>query len=225
MNTPTHLIFGLAVFGKPDAAKVTAAALAGAIIPDLSLYVLAGVHLLVLGTDPQVVFGELYFSDAWQSVFRVDNSFPLWGLGLGLAIALRSPWAIALCGAALLHLLFDFALHNDDARAHFWPLTNWVFHSPVSYWDPNYYGRVAGVVEIVASLVLCVLLWRRFPPDYRPRHNSRLIRLAETAVGALSWSAQFLLWMVRNKMRSFIVLLAATQAVPGILFAVMFSGN
>ncbi|WP_245540885.1 hypothetical protein [Octadecabacter antarcticus] len=30
MNTPAHLIFGLAVFGKADASKVTAAALAGA---------------------------------------------------------------------------------------------------------------------------------------------------------------------------------------------------
>lgn len=41
MNTPAHLIIGLAAFGKPGAPRVTAAALAGAMIPDLSLYLLA----------------------------------------------------------------------------------------------------------------------------------------------------------------------------------------
>lgn len=162
MNTPAHLIFGLAAFGKVDAPWVTAAALAGAMIPDLSLYLMAGVHLLVLGTDPQVVFGQLYFSDLWQSVFRIDNSIVLWGIGLGLAIALRSGWGIALCGAALLHLGLDFLLHHDDGRAHFWPISNWIFQSPVSYWDPAHYGRIVGVVEIIASLLACVWLWRRF---------------------------------------------------------------
>ena len=48
----------------------------------------------------------------------------------------RSAVLIALFSAALVHLTLDFPLHNDDARAHFWPLTNWKFTSPVSYWDP-----------------------------------------------------------------------------------------
>ena len=69
---------------------------------------------------------------------------------------------IVLCGAALLHLGFDFLLHNDDGRAHFWPLSNWVFQSPVSYLDPDHYGNIAGAVEVAASLLCCGLLWRRF---------------------------------------------------------------
>jgi len=48
MNTPAHLIFGLAAFGDPARKAVTAAALAGALIPDASLYLMAGAHLLVL---------------------------------------------------------------------------------------------------------------------------------------------------------------------------------
>jgi len=162
MNTPAHLIFALAAFGKPDMPKVTVAAFAGALIPDLSLYLLAGTHLLILNTDPQVVFGQMYFSDAWQSIFRVDNSFVLWGAGLALAFVVRAPWAIALCGAALLHLALDFPLHHNDGRAHFWPLSNWVFASPVSYWDRSHYGGIVGPIEIGAALVLCLLLWRRF---------------------------------------------------------------
>ena len=80
MNTPAHLIFGLAAFGKREKAAVTAAALAGALIPDLSLYLLSGWHLLILGTSPDVVFGQLYFSDGWQSLFRIDNSMILWAV-------------------------------------------------------------------------------------------------------------------------------------------------
>ena len=98
MNTPAHLIFGLTAFGRPGRPGVTGAALAGGLIPDLSLYILAGTHLLVLGTEPRVVFGELYFSQAWQSIFRVDNSFILWGIGLALALMAKAPWAIALTG-------------------------------------------------------------------------------------------------------------------------------
>lgn len=162
MNTPAHLIFGLAAFGKADAPKVTAAALAGAIIPDLSLYLLAGTHLMVLGTDPNIVFGEMYFSDAWQSIFRVDNSFIVWGGLLAVGLILRSAWVIALAGAALLHIGLDFPLHHDDGRAHFWPVTNWIFESPVSYWDRDHYAGVVAPVEITVSLLLCAVLWRRF---------------------------------------------------------------
>lgn len=162
MNTPAHLIFGLAAFGKPDAPKVTGAALIGAMIPDASLYLLAGVHLLIIGTDPQVVFGQLYFSDAWQAVFRVDNSIVLWGIGLAFAIWGRTTWGKALCGSALIHLGLDFLFHVDDGRAHFWPLSTWVFESPVSYWDPNHYGRTVGTIEVLMSALVCIWLLRRF---------------------------------------------------------------
>jgi len=162
MNTPAHLIFGLTAFGRADSASVTAAALVGSLIPDLSLYLMAGTYLLLLDTPPRVVFGELYFSDAWQSVFRIDNSFVLWGIALILGVMARAPVIIALCGAALLHLLLDFPLHHDDGRAHFWPISDWIFASPVSYWDIGHYGGIVGPIEIGLSLAFCALLWRRY---------------------------------------------------------------
>ena len=162
MYTPTHLILGAAVFGRPDAPKVTAAALAGALIPDLSLYLLAGTHLLVLGTDPQIVFGQLYYSDAWQSIFRIDNSFLVWGFVVALGLALRKAWLVALAGAAFMHIGLDFPLHHDDGRAHFWPITNWIFESPVSYWDPGHFGAILTPIEILGSWGVSVFLWQRF---------------------------------------------------------------
>ncbi len=162
MMTQTHLIFGLAAFGRPQNAKVTTAALIGSFIPDLSLYAMAGWHLRVLGTSPNVVFNELYFSEAWHSIFRIDNSIILWGIALGLAIMAKSKIAIALCGAAMLHLALDFPLHHDDGRAHFWPITSWIFESPVSYWDRNHFGHVVSPIEILVSLVACVYAFRKW---------------------------------------------------------------
>ncbi len=162
MNTPAHLIFGLTAFGKANQTAVTAAAFAGALIPDLSLYSLVAWHQFVLGTDLRIVFGELYFSEAWQRIFRIDNSMVLWGIALVLGVMWRAPVMIALCGAALLHLVLDFGFHHDDGRAHFWPISNWIFESPVSYWDPRHYGTYVGMAEIAAALACCVVLWRRF---------------------------------------------------------------
>lgn len=161
MNTPAHLIMGAAAFGKPLETRVTLAALLGATIPDASLYALAGWELFVKGTPGDIVFGQLYFSDAWQQIFAVDNSFILWGIALGFALWFRSTWAIALSGAALLHIGFDFPLHNEDARMHFWPLTDWKFYSPISYWDSESGAQVVGVLELTAVVLMTAyLLWR-----------------------------------------------------------------
>ena len=56
MNTPAHLIIGLAAFGKPGRPVVTGAALAGALLPDLSLYLLTGWHMWVVGTTAEIIF-------------------------------------------------------------------------------------------------------------------------------------------------------------------------
>jgi len=69
---------------------------------------------------------------------------------------------IAFAGAGLLHLALDFPLHNDDARAHFWPATDWRFISPVSYWDLRHFGGIIGPIEMAMSLLCLGGLWRRF---------------------------------------------------------------
>lgn len=163
MNTPAHLIFAATAFARRDQWKVNIAAVLGGFAPDLSLYAMAGVSLFVLQIDPQVVFGQLYFSDGWQLVFSIDNSFVLWGVGLAMAWYVKSPWAIAFCGAGVLHLVFDFPLHHDDGRAHFWPLTSWKFESPLSYWDRDHFGHIVGPIELALCAMFSAVLWRRLP--------------------------------------------------------------
>lgn len=164
MNTPAHLLIGAAVFGRPATSRILAAAFAGAMLPDLSLYVMAGVSLIILDIPPQIVFGELYFSRAWQTVFAIDNSVFVWGGLLAFALWRRSTWAIALCGAALLHLALDFPLHHDDGRAHFWPATSWIFESPLSYWDRNHGAGWLAPIEAGLACVGTWVLWRRGLP-------------------------------------------------------------
>ena len=162
MNTPAHLIFAAAAFARPHDRRRTIAALAGALAPDLSLYLMAGISLFILGLSPSYVFDTLYFSDAWQMVFKIDNSFFLWGAGLAMAWWVRSPNAMVFAAAGLLHLAFDFPLHHDDGRAHFWPLSDWVFRSPLSYWDNRHYGGIIGPIEALVSLFFCLLLFMRY---------------------------------------------------------------
>ncbi|WP_147106639.1 cobalamin biosynthesis protein CobQ [Tateyamaria sp. syn59] len=164
MNTPAHLLVGAAAFGKGGQQRILAAALAGALLPDVSLYVMAGVSLFVLGIPPATVFNELYFSAAWQTVFAIDNSFFVWGILCGIALWRKSEWAIALTGAALLHVATDFPLHHDDGRPHFWPFSLWVFESPISYWDREHGAAFVAPIEAAVASVAAVALWRRALP-------------------------------------------------------------
>ncbi len=162
VNTPAHLIFGMAAFGRPGQRNVTTAAVAGAFAPDASLYAMVGVSVFVLGIPVDTVFRELYYSDAWQRVFAVDNSFVFWGMPLMVALWRRWQALFAFTGSGLLHLAFDFPLHGHDARMHFWPISNWVFESPLSYWDSSSWAHVVGPIELGVSMVLCGFLLVRF---------------------------------------------------------------
>ena len=165
MNTPAHLLLGAAVMGRKEAPRLMWAAMLGGLLPDLSLYLMGGVSIYVLGIPPMVVFRELYYSAPWQTVFAVDNSFFVWGALAGLAVWRRSGWGIALTGAAILHLCLDLPLHHDDGRAHFWPLTRWIFESPYSYWDTRHGAGWIGPAEaLVAAASALVILWRRPGP-------------------------------------------------------------
>lgn len=161
MNTPAHVIFAAAAFARPGDRRRTGAAVAGGLAPDLSLYLMVAVSLYLLGLDPGYVFGTLYFSEPWQQVFRIDNSFLVWGAGFGLAWWCGARNGMIFGASGLMHLALDFPLHHDDGRPHFWPLTDWVFESPISYWDSAHHAGLIGPLEMGLSALLCgVLMWR-----------------------------------------------------------------
>ncbi|TFL16468.1 cobalamin biosynthesis protein CobQ [Jannaschia formosa] len=183
MNTPAHLLLGLAVFGRREHPRVSAAALAGALLPDLSLYLLAG-GSLAIGIPAGRVFGELYFSDLWQMIFAIDNSVPIWGLLLAMGIWAKRLWIVALAGAGLLHLALDLPLHHDDGRPHIWPLSDWVFASPLSYWDRAHHAGWVAPIETALALVAAAWSWVRFPSAWI-RVTVLLLAAAQLSVGGL----------------------------------------
>ena len=92
----------------------------------------------------------------------------LFGLLIAWAFWAKKAGWIAFAGAALLHIAVDFPLHGEDARMNFWPISDWVFRSPVSYWDTRAGAGLVGPVEIILSVAAAVLLLRRHI-DWRVR--------------------------------------------------------
>ena len=162
MNTQAHLVVGAAVFSRPGAARINIAAIAGSVAPDISLFMLGSHALFFQGHSPSFVFGDLYYSDEWQAIFAVDNSLFLWTAVLSLGWLARIGWIKVFGGAGLLHIATDFPLHHDDGRQHFQPFSDWVFESPISYWDAQHYGGIVGAIEVVLVLFLCAVLMSRF---------------------------------------------------------------
>jgi hypothetical protein len=64
--------------------------------------------------------------------------------------------------SALLHVAFDLPLHHEDAHRHFFPLSEWRFASPVSYWNPAYHRHIGALFETAVVTASSALLWPRF---------------------------------------------------------------
>ncbi|MFY8152858.1 MAG: hypothetical protein ACOVOI_12300, partial [Hyphomicrobiales bacterium] len=147
-------------------------------MPDLPAILMVVWALRVAGDTPAHVFGTLYFSEAWQAILGPTHSFPLWGAALIVALWLRSATAQAFFASGLFHSICDFFLHHDDPHRHFWPLSDWRFASPVSYWDPAHYGDVFRLVELgmVAAAILYLLARHRVGAELShdgARHGAR----------------------------------------------------
>lgn len=171
MNTPTHLLIGAAALAAPRTATGdrwrNPAIVLFALLPDLGLFVLFVWARLIQGASEQVLWDDIYWEDHWQTLFAIGNSVPLYLALLIAGLVLRATRLgrliiVAAC-AALLHLAFDLPVHADDAHRHFWPISDWRFHSPISYWDPDHHGDTMTAIEIALGLALSVILWRRFP--------------------------------------------------------------
>jgi len=92
----------------------------------------------------------------------ISNSVPI-ALGLlTLGLWRKWTWVWALGAALLIHAALDFPLHADDAHRHVWPLSDWRWASPISYWDRDHHGWLGAILEIGVGAASIVVLWRRF---------------------------------------------------------------
>lgn len=160
MNTPSHLILNLAVLRRPAPPPMTWPILLGALLPDAAIFIFYG-WARWQQIPAHTIWGEVYYSEPWQTIFAVGNSIPLALLGLALGYVLKRPWLSLVSASMVLHHLADLPLHHDDAHQHLWPLSSVRFISPVSYWDVDHLGRLGATIEVVLVLAATVYLLPR----------------------------------------------------------------
>ncbi len=161
MNTPAHAVASLLLLGRRSRPELTGPITLGAVLPDAPMFAFYLFEKLA-GTPERVIWGASYHEPSWQAFFDVFNSLPLAALGLLVAWRRGSPRALALFASVAVHCLLDLPLHREDGHRHFFPLSDWRFVSPVSYWDPDHHGRVFAVLEMLGTVVGCAVLARRF---------------------------------------------------------------
>ncbi|MEM6627414.1 MAG: hypothetical protein AAF719_11980, partial [Pseudomonadota bacterium] len=128
-------------------------------------------------------WNEAYWSEPWQTIGAIFNSVPLALLILSIGFIWKCELVALFALALLTHAALDFPLHADDAHRHFWPLSDWRFISPVSYWDRDH-NIVAGMMAEGLCLILAALaLWRRF--------DARWVRISAAGLAALYVVAAF----------------------------------
>jgi hypothetical protein len=160
LNTPTHAILNLALLSRKARPQWNPLIIWGALIPDLTMFVFYGWMKATRVLEAQIWQVE-YFKPGWQTFFDGFHSIPLALVGLGAMVYTRRPGIALLFGSIILHALADLPVHNDDAHRHFWPLSNFRWISPVSYWDPRHYGNIVGPVESLLMLMASIYVFRR----------------------------------------------------------------
>lgn len=158
MNSPAHVVFSLALLGRPNAIKYALAITAGALIPDAFMLMFYAYERL-LGVPETVIWNDHYHLPFWQNLFDIVNSIPLLLAALFLATYRRKyTWSFVF-GSMLIHCLLDLPVHHDDGHRHFFPFSDFRFQSPVSYWDARYHGNIVGLIEVLMFMVSVIYLW------------------------------------------------------------------
>ncbi len=161
MNTQAHLLLGAAVLGRRNSPARNIAAVLGSLAPDLMMFVMVAWQGWVLGRTRSQIFREDYFSPFWQEVFAVSNSLLVFAAVATAGAWVRRPWLLVFGLAGLLHVLFDIPLHVNDGHPPFWPVSDWIFRSPYSYWDDRHGAGIIAPAEFVLSAALAVWLLLR----------------------------------------------------------------
>ena len=190
MISPTHTLLALALLSKSgkqeEAAEImvfgdssepilesasyrnrNVAIFLGSIIPDLAIYLWAPYQSVVNGVSGEEMWRVLYFEAPMQNLIAWFNSIPIYGLLAVIGYAARGrTWGklmLFFALAALIHMATDLPVHAEDAYRHFWPISNWRFYSPLSYWDNNHHAVWVSKIDTAIALASVAVLWQRFP--------------------------------------------------------------
>lgn len=181
MITPSHIIYSWALAKKTekvsiDTKKRTAAIVLGALFPDTPTYLFFIVCGLILGYSGPTMWDNMYYNSGWAIPITLTHSFIIWPLLISISSYVGWELAKWFSLSAFFHSLVDFCVHTDDAYRHFWPVSDWKFHSPISYYNPAEYGLYVGAFDSLLVLGLLGYLYTIYTGKWR---------LLILAVGAL----------------------------------------
>ena len=167
MNSPTHTLLALALLSKRGVRKRNWAIFLGSIIPDLAIYLWFPYQALIKGESGKRIWDELYFEAPMQNAVALFNSIPIYAVLAVIGFIARGKlWGkclLVFALAALIHMATDLPVHNHDAYRHFWPISEWRFYSPFSYWETDHHAGWVSLIEAAIALGSIFILWRRFP--------------------------------------------------------------
>lgn len=177
METYSHSFFtwALAKHGVKAGRAAGIAGAVGATFPDLPSFAGTAYYL-----------GTSYLTEGWSAMHsegvldRIYFTGPFGGTGSALHSAVPVAVLLIIYRVARLgrvdrrrillwfligwlgHTLADFLTHVNDTRPLLWPISDWQWSSPISYYNSNYYGREFFFVShALILLTMAGLLIRR----------------------------------------------------------------
>ncbi len=168
MTTPFHIVSGLTVFGRKHKPENNFWILAGSLAPDFVVLIFTA-WVLFMGIPLEEAWDTYYFSDQMQPFFNLTHSFILWILVFLFAYLFKKLKVVYFSLAGILHITLDLLVHHTDAYAHFYPISNWRFRSPVSYYEPGYYGNWISLVDIILFAIFSILIFRKLNSKWSRR--------------------------------------------------------
>lgn len=187
METYSHSFFtwALAKHGIKAGRAAGIAGAVGAAFPDLPSF--AGTAYYV---------GASYLTEGWASMHaegileKIYFTGPFGGTGSALHSAVPVAILLGVYGALRLgrhdrrrillwfligwlgHTFADFLTHVDDTRPLFWPITDWQWSSPVSYYNSAYFGQEFFIASHgLMFLIIVTLLAKRLRGRERGREK------------------------------------------------------
>jgi len=173
--------------------------LIGAVLPDIPLVVLSGATFGWFWLTGQGSLADTFqylFFDAFFTNPLFITGHNLFHSPLSLALQLTAVYLLPLPAKArrllkwvvigsLVHTGVDIVTHHNDGPLLLWPLNwSWRFASPVSYWDPNHFGRQFTVFEHGLDALLITSL---FKVQLQTRLTTRLVKWAAKLRAKPGW--------------------------------------
>lgn len=94
---------------------------------------------------------------------------------LGAAIILKKKGWLPYIYGWVFHIIIDMLTHVSDAQPILWPLSNWVFPAPFSYWEDAYYGDEFGLINIALASLFALYAAFKNRPTLKIHPKSQVI--------------------------------------------------